>query len=604
MVYYANVVPYQNEGLDWVIISAIPRDLFTWKIYENMKITAIIVAVTVFALCGIYLFIIKWVFRPIDNLIETSNEIAGGNILKRAMVVRNDEIGKLSTAFNDMADKIYQHVNFLEEKVEERTQNLVTANEELSQTKEDLYLILDTTAEGIFGINLEGECIFCNDSGIKLLGYSSQDEILGKSIHDLIAKNQENSEQSVHGSQRILNALNEGEKLYVNSEEFLKQDGSIIEVEYHSYPKKKDGKLIGAVVTFTDITEKKKDEEKIKYLSRHDSLTSLLNRGSFEVKLKEIEQAGILPVSIIFGDLNGLKLMNDIFGHSAGDRLIQKTAEVLLRVCENPEQIARVGGDEFIILLPQVDAKHAAEVMRKIKEELANESVCEVRCSIALGFDTRVDFAHTLEQVMGNAESQMYKEKLLSKKHYGNDTIQTIMRTIQERKPTEKEHAEAVASYCVDMGRKMNLPETEIKRLHDVGYIHDIGKIVMDEKILTRDRLSESEKQQMRQHPIVGYRILNLFDETLNLAEAVYAHHEHWDGSGYPKGLKGEEIPLLSRILAIAERYDRIIVNEEKNYLSDVETIALLEIKEEAGKAFDPSITDLFIQMIEEKKER
>ncbi|MFA9377403.1 MAG: diguanylate cyclase domain-containing protein, partial [Lachnotalea sp.] len=446
--YYVNVINYQNEGLDWIIISAISSDLFTNQIYYNMKITIFSIFITILLFSIFYYIAIKKIFRPVDGLVLAAKEIALGNFSQRALVIRNDEIGKLSIAFNFMADKMFQFVNNLEEIVKERTKELELANEEINKTKEDLYLILDTTAEGIFGIDMTGKLIFCNDSCIEILGYQTQEEILGKNMQSLIYDSLSECNKTMEASYKILNSLTAGEKLYISDESFLKSDGTKIDVEYHSYPKLKDSIITGAVVTFIDITEKKKGEEQINYLSCHDSLTGLINRRCFENNLMIVDTISSLPISIIFGDLNGLKLTNDVFGHKAGDILIQRTAEVLLKVCRVNDIVARIGGDEFIIILPKTDAKMTRKIIQRIKEELAKEIVYGVKCNIALGFDTKTEFEQDIEKIMGNAEAQMYKDKLLSKRDYGTDTIETIMKTLQDRNPIEKEHSQKVAVLC------------------------------------------------------------------------------------------------------------------------------------------------------------
>lgn len=596
--YFVNVLNYKNEGLDWIVISAIPNNLFTQEIYDNMGLTAVVISITILLVVALYLVIIKWIFKPIDDLILVSNDIAVGNLTTRANVVRYDEIGKLSNAFNFMAEKMFNLVNNLEQKVKERTSELEFANEELYRIKEDLYLILDTTAEGIFGIDMDGKCIFCNDSCVKLLGYSCQEDILGKNVHNLTHYNSDEN-QTPKEDCKILKSILTNEKLYVVDEAFGRADGKKMDVEYHSYPKLKDGIVIGAVVTFIDITEKKKDEEQIKYLSDHDSLTGLLNRRCFEYHLKQKDNSTFLPISIIFGDLNGLKLMNDIFGHVAGDKLIQKTAEVLKKACREDDIIARVGGDEFMILLPKTDADGTLKIMERIRTEMEKEKVLDIKCSIAIGFDTKVDSSLDVEKVMGNAEREMYKEKLLSKKNYSINTIQSILKTIHERYPREKLHSERVAALCDKMGRAMCLNEDELKRLRDVGYMHDIGKIVLDEEILKKGALNDNERHQLEQHPVVGYRILNLFDSTLDLAGCVYAHHEKWDGTGYPKGLQGEEIPLISRIVAITDWYEKkLMINDNK--ITNAKETTLKEIDWLTGKDFDPDLAKVFINLMKQ----
>jgi HD-GYP domain-containing protein (c-di-GMP phosphodiesterase class II) len=250
-----------------------------------------------------------------------------------------------------------------------------------------------------------------------------------------------------------------------------------------------------------------------------------------------------------------------------------------------------------MVLLPKTDAEETLKVMGRIKTGMEKEKVFDIKCSIAVGFDTKIDSSENIEKVMGNAEREMYKEKLLSKKDYSTDTIDSILKTLHNRNSREQVHSQRVALICSKMGKAMGLTEHEVKRLKDIGYIHDIGKIVLAEEILKKEELNENERNQLEQHPVVGYRILNLFVNTLDLADCVYAHHEKWDGTGYPKGIKGEEIPLTSRVLAIADRYEKELW-KSGNDTVHAKAAALKEINEQSGKALDPNLAELFIDVM------
>lgn len=599
--YYTNIEEYSKEGLEWILVSAIPNSWLIDDINRTINLTIMIIAITMILSVMLYYYIVNRLFRPIDNLIDASEQFSMGDLSKRVLVKRNDEISRISISFNKMADKMHQFVDNLETKVNERTGELERTNEILNKTKENLYLILDSTAEGIFGMDLDGKFTFCNQSCIKLLGYQNQEELLGNSVHEQIHHSYRSGEPMLLEECKSLQSLLLGEKTYANDEVFWRADGTNFDVEYHSYPQFKDGKIIGAVITFSNITQKRKDEEKIRYLSCHDTITGLMNRRCFEDALIKYDTNRNLPISIIFADLNGLKLMNDIFGHTSGDMLIKKCAETLKKSCRSVDVLARVGGDEFIVLLPNTESKDAEKIVERVKEQLSNQKVNAVKCSMALGFDTKTEPYQEIEKVMGNAESEMYKEKLRFKKRFGADTIDTIIKTLQEKNPREKTHSESVAALCENMGKEIGLPETETKKLRDVGYLHDIGKIVLDEELLNKEEhLSEDERQKRQQHPVVSYRILNLVDDTLDLADGAYGHHEKWDGSGYPKGLKGEEIPLMSRIIAIAESYEKRISILESLEPESIKSI-LNDIRKESGTHFDPGLIDIFINMIEGK---
>jgi len=523
---------------------------------------------------------------PIEHMLEGVEK----SNMHRITVSRNDEIGKISNSFNQMADTIYVLVNNLEETVRERTA-------ELEENKEKLQIILDSTAEAVYGIDRNGKCTFCNASCVRMLGYSHQGELLGKSMHQQIHHSRSDFSEFPEDECRILRALAQGESSHADDEVFWKADDTSIAVEYHSYPQFKDGSIIGAVVTFTDNTERKKAEEQIRYLSNHDALTGLFNRAYFEEALKQIDTNENLPISIVYGDVNGLKLTNDVFGHAAGDALIQKSAEILKTVSRKGDIIARVGGDEMIILLPHTEAADAARIIERVKSELYNEQIDAIRCSISMGLATKTEASQIIERTILIAEHAMYRDKIANREMIHSGMIETIIRTLHERCPHEKRHSKVVGAMCKRIGQAMKLPENDVKKLEQAGYLHDIGKIVLNADILERyGSRTEEEKKEMQRHAIVGYRILNLFDDTLDLADDIYYHHECWDGSGYPKGLKGGEIPLIARIIAVAEAYDAMTSNMYQNSMS--ESKALDEIKRLAGTRFDPAIVSVFVDMM------
>lgn len=491
--------------------------------------------------------------------------------------------------------------NFL---LNDRQSTVMDSTEELQKTvinlgeyKEQLQLILNSTAEAIYGIDANGNCTFCNMSCIKMLGYKDQSDLLGKNMHWQIHHTRRDGTHLPIEECKILNAYKQGKGIHFNDEVFWRADGTFFDVEYHSYPQVKNGKIIGAVVTFMDISEQKKKEEEIQYLIYHDVLTGLYNRRYFQENISKIDSPDNLPLSVIFADINALKITNDIFGHSAGDELIKKSSEILQSVCRKNDVVTRIGGDEFIILLPNTAKKNAENIIERIKFGFTDARVEAIKCSISLGMDTKQNPDESLDVIMTNAENMMYKEKTMNRKSLNKDIIETIIETLHSRSPREKQHSITVSELCSDVGNVLHIPEAEKSKLMRAGYLHDIGKIVLNKNILSKDELTDEEREKMRQHSVIGYRILNLFDDTLDLAEVVYGHHELWDGTGYPRGLKGEEIPLLSRIITVVETYDHIF-NRSKLSLRNRKQAALDVVKKGAGTKFDPEIAELFVNMM------
>lgn len=499
-------------------------------------------------------------------------------------MIRNDEIGLISDSFNNVADKMQSLIENLETTVTERT--------------DELQLILDSTAEAIYGMDLSGNCTFCNTSCFKTLGYNSQNDLLGKNMHWQIHHTKREGTPFPIDECKIHRSIKQGKGFEADDEVFWRADGTSFDVEYHSYPKIKNGEVIGAVVTFMDVTERKQKEAKIQYLSSHDSLTGLYNRRYFEGIKNKIDSADNLPISVIAADINGLKMTNDIFGHAAGDALIKKSAEIILRSCRESDFVARIGGDEFNILLPKTKEEDAKTILSRITFGFSNERISAIKCSISLGFDTKTIMEQPLEEIIANAENDMYKDKTINRKSINKDIIDTIVETLHSKSPREKQHSVVVENICEKIGKALQLTESDLVKLKRASYLHDIGKIILDESILSKDTLTNEENIKMRQHSVTGYRILNLFDETLDLADYVYNHHERWDGKGYPRGLKKEEIPLISRIISIAETYERVL-NSNDLLPKERKKKAAEVIKEGSGTQFDPHIVEVFLQLLQ-----
>jgi diguanylate cyclase (GGDEF)-like protein/PAS domain S-box-containing protein/putative nucleotidyltransferase with HDIG domain len=482
----------------------------------------------------------------------------------------------------------------------QKNTELNDANRVLAETKDQLRLILDSTAEAIFGVDVEGQCTFCNASCLKLLGYTAE-ELIGKDMHTLIHSKRPDGTPLPRNACNIIQACTEGVAAHADNEVFWNRDNVAFDVDYYSYPQYKDGKLIGAVVTFTDNTLRKIQAEQIRYYSSHDSLTGLLNRSSFEAVLQRTDILGNLPLSIIMGDLNGLKLTNDVFGHAAGDGLLRKASAVLKKVCREDDMIARLGGDEFVILLPRTQPEDAQHIIRRIQEMMGKDKSNVIRCSMSLGCDTKVTMSQPVDLIMKNAENNMYQDKSQNRNKVDTDMINAIIMTLYKKFPLEEQHSLNVSELCRTIGEALGLPATEITMLRRAGLLHDIGKVRIGEEneIPYEQRGANGQDDfAFRQHPAIGYRIINLFDSTVNIAEAIYNHHENWDGTGFPRGLKGEEIPLAARIIAVAERYDHLHDYTVDNAVYTQDEI-ISTLRREAGTRLDPGITETLITLLE-----
>ncbi|MBC3888844.1 diguanylate cyclase [Acetobacterium paludosum] len=358
------------------------------------------------------------------------------------------------------------------------------------------------------------------------------------------------------------------------------------------------GHINGMVLVFRDVTEKKQRQDEIKYLSLHDQLTGLYNRRFFEEELKRLDTRRNWPLTIILGDINGLKLINDSFGHGMGDELIKKSVEAIKNGCREDEIICRIGGDEFIILLPKTDASKAEKIVSRIQNIASQKKVGNLNVSISFGIDTKIDETDSMKAVIKKADEQMYHHKLFESPDMRSKTVNAIIKNLYIKDQREEEHSKGVAKLCQNIGAVLGLPENKIDELKTAGLLHDIGKIAIDETIFNKPgKLTEDEWKEIIRHSEIGYRILSTVKELSDIAEYVLDHHEKWNGEGYPKGLKGEEIPFESRILNIADAYNAMISDRSyRNALSKKE--ALEEIRKNAGIQFDPNLVNAFVETI------
>ncbi|WP_409229051.1 sensor domain-containing diguanylate cyclase/phosphohydrolase [Gudongella sp. SC589] len=488
---------------------------------------------------------------------------------------------------------------FIAEARRKINEDIEEINTELNSSKDKLQLILDSTVEGIYGMDREGLCTFCNQSGLEILGYESQEELLGKNMHYQIHHSYRNGDIMPVEECRILKSIDEGIPAFVDDEVFWRKDGSCFDVEYDSHPQKENGEIVGAVVTFTDATEKRKIQEELQYLSFHDPVTNLYNKTFFQEEVKRLDVDRNLPISVIVGDINGLKLTNDILGHEAGDDLIRAAAQTMKEICRSDDIIARTGGDEFTILLPSTTLQDAERICERIKKSIESKKINIFKGSISTGCAVKTETGESMDEILKLADKRMYLDKTLNYNTVSKDQLKNLMSTLHERSLREKSHAEETARISGMIGKSLNLRPEILKRLKDAAYYHDVGKIILSDEILKKKgELTEEEELEMEQHPIAGYRILNLFNETVNIAEIVFAHHERWDGEGYPKGLKGIEIPVLSRIISVSETYD--FLTRDKNGEMLTKDQAIEQIEYDAGRKFDPMVTGALIKIKDE----
>lgn len=349
-----------------------------------------------------------------------------------------------------------------------------------------------------------------------------------------------------------------------------------------------------------DITDRKANEERIEYLSYHDVMTSLYNRTYFEEAIRNVDLEANLPISIIMADLNGLKLVNDAFGHAVGDKLLIEAANIFSEMFTSNDIVSRIGGDEFVILMPKSDIKTAENFVNKIKERCVENTYGGIELSISFGWAEKSMQTENIEDVLGVAENNMYHSKMLENNSVRSSMLLSLKEVLIERTHETEEHCQRLKNVSIKLGKKLGLSDGHLKDLEILSLLHDIGKTAISDRILLKPgKLTDEEWTIMKKHPEIGCRIISTMPELITIAEAVLCHHENWNGTGYPKQLIGEEIPLLARIISVADAFDAM-TNDRPYHKAISVAESIDELIRCSGTQFDPYIVEVFVKVFGE----
>ena len=348
-----------------------------------------------------------------------------------------------------------------------------------------------------------------------------------------------------------------------------------------------------------DITSEKQEQEYILKLTYKDQLTGLYNRRYYEEQIEKLSGSEFLPLAIMMVDVNGLKLTNDAFGHHIGDELLKKVAKNLISCDSKGGFACRVGGDEFLMVFPNTDEKEAEYLVDKLYELVSAERLENIVISISAGCQVRTDVSQSIRDTLIKAENHMLRKKIVESQSMRNQTVNIIMQTLSEKNEREKRHSVEVAKWAKEIGVSMGLSVQKVKEIELAGLLHDIGKIAIKEDILNKPgKLTEEEYDEIKRHPESGYHILKSVDEYSSLAQCVLEHHERFDGKGYPKGIKGSQISLIARIIAVADAFEAMIA--QRPYRKSLtEEMAIEEIKKNSNTQFDPEVVTAFLKIFD-----
>lgn len=467
----------------------------------------------------------------------------------------------------------------------------VGVKKEIIKQKNMLNSIIDAIPESIFFKDVNSKYLGCNLAFEELFDVK-REEIIGKG-NEVLALSKDEAENFVTKDKEVLETGKcikvESIHTYKNGKVFLEDIKAPIFGE--------GNEIIGVVGTSRDITERKKLEDKLTYLSYRDKLTGLYNRTYFDKVSEEYNKNKEDIISIIMGDMNGLKIVNDSLGHLEGDRFIVEISKIIKKVVKDKGEVVRWGGDEIVIILKGTDKDKAIEISEDISNECLLANHKPVPLSISLGVSSGK--GKNINELITEAEKEVYKNKLLNDATIRKATINSIKRNIYNNDESKK-RIKRMMKLANKIGEEMKLSKNEMDNLRLVVKLHDIGKIGISYEILEKgNNLTKEEIELIKLHTEKVYRILQADKDLSHIASAVLTHHERWDGKGYPLGLAGNSIPFCARVVYLLNAYDYMI-NGKNEKISEEEVIEV--IKKESGKKFDPRLVKVFLRVLNKLK--
>ena len=495
---------------------------------------------------------------------------------------------------NSLINKELNKEILKKEKVKE---NLLNEKIQVLNQKYKFEVLFQYSHDGILEFDIKGKIKKTNKAFEKMFLYSKS-ECKNKFIYEILAKKEPYKSEVIRGIQYTLN----GKVSNVETIRFNKR-GEKINVLLRTVFLKKSGEIYGGYAIYTDITKTKKYEEKLLKLSIYDTLTGLYNSNYFNEKVDEIANNNYENLGIITTDMNGLKLINDSFGHKYGNIAIKNYAKILKKVFSKNSIVARVGGDEFYIIIFETESDKIIKLVEKFNKEIEkyNQRNSEnlITLSAAIGYS--LTNSDNIYSAIKTADDMMYRNKLLNRTSRRNQMLMLLLNILKEKDYITRGHTDRVKKMCLEISNRVNLDGDRKDKLLLLAEVHDLGKIAIPDRILNKKgKLNGEEWEIMKTHSEIGYRIAINSQELSDIADLILSHHERWDGAGYPLGISKSEIPVECRILSIVDSYDAM-TNQRPYNVVKTHDEAIKEIVENAGKQFDSDIVKIFLEIFSDR---
>ncbi len=510
-------------------------------------------------------------------------------------------------------------------------------------------VIQNTPNIAIQGYSLEGKVMEWNHASEVLYGYTKH-EVIGRDITDLIL-----NPEDARAFEAIFREMVETGRPVAPREWAVRQKSGKEVIVYSSlFPITHNGRVVEVFCMDVDVsdrveTAKRLNEikDKLESLALKDALTEIYNFRYFRERLSaEFERAKrtLSPISILMMDIDYFKSINDACGHQFGDKVLKQVARFLKTELRANDVVARWGGEEFAVILPDTNRLDSLSVANKLLELFRTRSfgdgnnAIKLKCSMGV-VSYPEDPLFSVEEIIDAGEESIYRvkerggdgvalygheiaDKSLEKlsiddrKRYIDavkqklsfyavrsersilEAVYSLAKSIELRDRRTKEHCDRMVEYAEKIARRVGLSEQEVDNVRRAAMLHDIGKLGISDAILLKPgKLTPTEYEEVKKHPVIGADIVSVAGFLRDIVPLILSHHEHWDGSGYPRGLRGEEIPLGGRILAVVDVFEALTSDRPYHKaMSKEEAIRIL--KDGMGSQFDEKIVKIFLEII------
>ena len=334
-------------------------------------------------------------------------------------------------------------------------------------------------------------------------------------------------------------------------------------------------------------------------LAERDSMTGLYNRRKFEESVAFYSEQKDRNICMISADANFLKLTNDIFGHEPGDLLIKTMAKIIHDLAKSDWLVARCGGDEFRIILPDTSLETALDYCRRVARNCRKDKSLNLPLAIAMGAAEWISDTETLDDCFARADAKMYQNKTVLKHELRVQDY--IMERLYDRQVLDKRVVESTARMTLEFAVYLGFARDRAEDMAMAAHYQDIGMAKLPESFVIRGQSrTEEETLQIHMHATHSYTMARLFDELYKIADIIHCSHENWNGESYPNGLKGEQIPIEARIIHVVSDYVSLTMPTVIGGYYTKEA-AKQRISESAGIAYDPKLAARFLEFLEKK---